>query len=368
MERGMLLRNLESKLKNVRWLDIDNSDEIDLAFNEDFLIQTLNGMVDTSWGRDILDYETIIKWLNNFTGQIYSQPYERILALILAVHMVYYNENDICHLVKLAHRKLLHIIMEREGIELRDVAESIVFLPLGTVSESGPFLSYYYRKENCLPTEFFVSSLEDTARMERVKNIVLMDDVSISGGQVDWYIKRMKKKSPFYEQILKEKNLYALFLMATITAKEKLKQHDVSLCTPIMMDQRSRCFDEDSSIYKIFDKNIRDTVRRHSENIARYYGCKLLVRQYIRNGEFQRILNKETDEDKITELVIQKVQNDALGYDNAQMLIAFEYNTPNNTLPIIWADDEQWSPLFKRYDKLYSRHVLGGMENENVYI
>ncbi|MDE6219810.1 MAG: hypothetical protein K2G51_05160, partial [Lachnospiraceae bacterium] len=172
----MVLKDLESKLKKVHWIDISNSEEIDLSLEEDFLIQTLNGMVDTSWGRDTLDYETITKWLDNFTGRIYSQKYERILALVLAVHMVYYNENDICHLVKLAHRKLLHIIMEREGIELADAVESMVFMPLGTVSESGPFLSYYYRKENCLPTEFFVGSLEDAARMERVENIVLVDD------------------------------------------------------------------------------------------------------------------------------------------------------------------------------------------------
>jgi hypothetical protein len=44
-----------------------------------------------------------------------------------------------------------------------------------------------------------------------------------------------------------------------------------------------------------------------------------------------------------------------LGYDDSQALIAFSYNTPNNTLPIIWASSNNekakgmnWNPLFER--------------------
>ena len=270
--------------------------------------------------------------------------------------MVYYNESDICHLVRLAYRKLLHEIMEQESIELAVATASMVFLPLGTVSESGPFLSYYFRKENSLPTEFFVSSLEMIDRMENVKNIILIDDVSISGGQADWYIREMKKKSPFFEKILNSKNVYALFLISTIAAKEKLKLHKINLCAPILMDKRSRCFHEESSIYKIFDKKIRDIVRDQSKAMVQHYGCPLIIRQYMRNGEFQRFLNgkRELDEKEMLEKIEQRVKEDALGYGDAQVLIAFEYNTPNNTLPIIWADDQQWNPLFKRYDKVYT--------------
>lgn len=366
---NMLLKDLEFKLNKVQWVNINFQEEVDLALEEDFLIQTLKDMADTSWGRDILDYDTIRKWLDNFTGQIYCEKYERILALVLAVHMVYYNEDAICHLVKLAYRKLLHEIMEQEKVSLGVAAESMVFLPLGTVSESGPFLSYYFRKENCLPTEFFVSSLEAIGKMKS-ENIILIDDVSISGGQVDWYIKEMKKKSLFFEEILSRTNVYALFLISTTVAKEKLKNHNVKLCAPILMDERSQCFAEESSIYKIFDISVRNTVRIQSKTIAQFYGCNLLIRQYMRNGEFQRMLNenKKLGEDKLLEKIIQKVKNDALGYNNAQALIAFEYNTPNNTLPIIWVDDQQWNPLFKRYDKLYSRQIIGGIENESIFI
>lgn len=366
----MELMELQLKLNKVEWVSIDTSEEVNLALQEDFLVQTLKDMADTSWGRDTLDFTTIEKWLSNFTGQIFSVEYERILALILAVHMVYYNENAICHLVKIAYRKLLHEIMEQENINLEDAAESMVFLPLGSVSESGPFLSYYFRKENCLPTKQFVSSLEAIDKTEQIRNIILIDDISISGGQVDWYIKEMKKRSTYFEEILISKNLYALFLVSTMRAKRKLQQHNVQLSTPILMDDRSRCFDKESSIYKIFDENIRDVVRLQSKAIAQHYGCGVLVRQYMRNGEFKRIMRmcKKLGEKEILENIIKKVQEDALGYNDAQVLIAFEYNTPNNTLPIIWADDQQWNPLFKRYDKLYSRQIIGGIKHDNIFI
>jgi hypothetical protein len=35
------------------------------------------------------------------------------------------------------------------------------------------------------------------------------------------------------------------------------------------------------------------------------------------------------------------------GYDNCQLLVAFETNIPNNTLPIFWSE-KNWKPLIKR--------------------
>jgi hypothetical protein len=48
-------------------------------------------------------------------------------------------------------------------------------------------------------------------------------------------------------------------------------------------------------------------------------------------------------------------KRDKLGYKDSQLLIGFNYNTPDNTLPIIWYDDDDisWNPVFKRYNKKY---------------
>ena len=34
------------------------------------------------------------------------------------------------------------------------------------------------------------------------------------------------------------------------------------------------------------------------------------------------------------------------------MLIVFQHNAPNNTLPIFWSTEDNWFPLFRRYNKV----------------
>ena len=47
-----------------------------------------------------------------------------------------------------------------------------------------------------------------------------------------------------------------------------------------------------------------------------------------------------------------------LGFDQAQSLFCFFYNTPDNTLPIFWCDRNGWKPLFKRYEKYSNRNEV----------
>ena len=210
---------------------------------------------------------------------------------------------------------------------------------------------------------FFVSSVNSIINSPNINNIVFLDDVSISGGQVSWYTKQLRKE-PIWKELFEEKNIYALFLLSTINAKRKLKEKGISLCAPILMDERSQCFKKESTIYKIFDDKVRDIIRLQSRYMAEVYGYRLLIKQYILNGELQRLL----DENKTVEEIREKLKKDALGYDDSEMLIAFEYNTPNNCLPIIWGESDNWSPLFKRNDKIYISQVVGGIKDETIYI
>ncbi|MCM1244093.1 MAG: hypothetical protein NC293_00430 [Roseburia sp.] len=361
----MVLEELFKYLKKEDVIEEEiDATPVDFGVEEEVLIQILKDTVDTSWGRGTLDRERIYAWLDNFIGLVFDKEYERKLALILAVHIVYYNEDDIRYLVKIAYRKLLHQIMTKERVSLEKAAESVVFYPLGSVSESGPFLSYYFRKENNLPVEFFANSIENVANSSNVRNIVLLDDVSISGSQVSWYLNQMKHREEIWNKIFQEKTLYALFLISTIKAQKELKNQKVHLCTPILMDERSECFREESAIYKMFDKGVRDKLRMQSKFMAEKYGYKLLLKQYSYNGEFQRLL----DLGKPAETIKKKLKKDALGYDDSEILTVFEYNTPNNSLPIIWVETDKWVPLFKRHDKLYTTQVVGGIKNDNKYI
>ena len=358
------VQELCEKLKNeVVWDETITKEIVDLEMEEEMLIQVLKDTVETSWGRDTLESKIVHEWLSNFQGNVFSREYERKLALLLAIHMVYYNESDICYLVKIAYRKLIHEIVVKDDVSVEEAIRSIIFYPLGSISESGPFLSYYFRKENNLSTDFFVGSENSILSSTSIKNIVFLDDVSISGGQLGRFLKKIRKET-IWTKLFEEKNFYALFLISTVKAKKCLKNDKIHLIAPILMDERSQCFKTESTIYKIFDKNIRDTIRLQSKHMTQVYGYNLLVRQYSLNGELQRLL----DSGKNVEEIMKKIKKDALGYDDSEALIAFEYNTPNNCLPIIWVENEEWKPLFKRNDKLYTSKVIGGIKNDTIYI
>lgn len=359
----MTVEELYEELGDIELNETIVEEPVELEMEEEMLIQVLKDMVETSWGRDTLERKTICDWLSNFKGVVFPEEYERKLALILAIHMVYYNENDICYLVKIAFRKLMHEIMIEEGNTIDEAIKSTIFFPLGSVSESGPFLSYYFRKENNLSIDFFVSSVDSIANSPNIHNIVFLDDVTISGGQLSRFIHNSKNKF-IWNKLFEEKKIYALFLISTINAKERLKDEKIHLCAPILMDKRSQCFKEESSIYKIFGEDIRDTIRLQSKYLSQVYGCKLLTDQYLVNGELQRLLDKG----KTIIQIKEKIRKDSLGYDDSQALIAFEYNTPNNCLPIIWVENENWIPLFRRSDKLYTSKVVGGIKDETIYI
>ena len=45
--------------------------------------------------------------------------------------------------------------------------------------------------------------------------------------------------------------------------------------------------------------------------------------------------------------------SDSLGFHDSRLLLSFEHNTPDNTLPAFWAkgDKVPWSPIFHRARK-----------------
>ena len=45
----------------------------------------------------------------------------------------------------------------------------------------------------------------------------------------------------------------------------------------------------------------------------------------------------------------------SLGYNDGQLAFGFFYNTPDNSLPIFWAENNDWYPIIKRYDKIYDK-------------
>jgi len=69
-------------------------------------------------------------------------------------------------------------------------------------------------------------------------------------------------------------------------------------------------------------------------------------------NERSRVFTSTAERDAALRLAIDhgsRLVNDApLGYGNCQATVVFESSCPNNSLPILWAESNSWTPLFKR--------------------
>ena len=63
-----------------------------------------------------------------------------------------------------------------------------------------------------------------------------------------------------------------------------------------------------------------------------------------------------------------KNEKNILGFDNSQALILFDHATPNNTLPILWMDSNNWTPLLSRYHTFRIKHQASNRETNNRWL
>ena len=82
------------------------------------------------------------------------------------------------------------------------------------------------------------------------------------------------------------------------------------------------------------------------------YKCFGDKSRYFNDGIHKRDLSLLGKDKAVREKIADEF---ALGFKNSQLLISMHHNTPDNTLPIIWFDEEEsiWIPIFKRYNKVY---------------
>lgn len=111
-------------------------------------------------------------------------------------------------------------------------------------------------------------------------------------------------------------------------------------------DKIIRCFPELSNKIFAADRFLNDNDRAFSFPSHIFKTNKELTRA----KHLCRTIGNSLLKSKFTDPVERKKH--VLGWDNDQALIAFEHNTPNNTLPIFWAkgtyNGKRWQPLFQR--------------------
>lgn len=249
--------------------------------------------------RNAVDTYNIMRWLENFKDE------DRTHALTVLENMEYRTVKDIYAIIQ----KHLSYLREQHP---RGV---VYMVPVRELGKSGSLIAYYANKINprYLGKRFvFVSADELHGKTIRSNSVLcLMDDFVGSGDTVKVFYADNKQ---LFDQFT---NKYA-FLIGYMPKGKAIMD---ALGLHILGDKHEPVFHKRGSVFG-YEPRMR-VIRE----FAYRYGKKLSPKR-------------------------KRTKQHPLGYANSQALIAFDYTTPNNTLPILWSaaknGNAPWYPLFPR--------------------
>lgn len=248
----------------------------------------------------------IIKWLNNF------EESEIKYAIDIASNLTVYTSYEIEEVIN----NSLNILFPT--LKPNDV---LIINPIGNFGKSGSMVTYFFQK-----TDFYRRHKNKVKMLPTVNNfkpennknyfLVLLDDFIGSGNSVKTYFESEIN-------LIKDKFEYISFI--GIAGMEQ----GIKLINPI--------FDK----IEIPKSNI---FKKAFSSEASYFG----YRNYTEHREFCFKYGKKLTSPKVRKDKTVKFIN-ALGYENSQALVSFSHGSPNNTLPIIWSNKNNWFPLIPRF-------------------
>lgn len=312
-------------------------------------IKDLNGVL---WeGR--LSHVKLEEWIGNFETEE-----EKDAALYLLSKFVFFNEKSIRMLLIALYRDLykypiIEKIRKDNGhtldeafikAEFKKERDKTLFACVGDTSESSSHLQYPFRQENKISKSLFVDyerngSLKIARTLTRC---VFIDDFCGTGEQVTTNME-VKDKITYLRKNYPSIKIFYYTLIATMKGMKNVEKSGLfdDVDSVYELDESFECFSPVARIFDddcIFDKN---TI----EKMCRKYGVKLMKHFII---EVQRATLTNSELDKVANF-------HSLGFCNCQLLIGMNHNVPDNTLPIIWYDENHalWKPIFKRANKIY---------------
>lgn len=300
---------------------------------------------------------TIQVWLSNF-----SDKDERDAALYLLSRCMYFNQASTRYLLKALFRDkyrtpILQEIRESKGGTMDEmVIESEFrvrlmrtrFLGVGNSAESGDHMLYFFRQENGLPVNPLFTNIDELLlKDEDIEHVVFIDDLCGSGNQIK-YDKKLKECIKMLRAKKKSPKISYMMLFGTITGIQRIrnlffKENGLKWFDEVEaemeLNESYKCFGDMSRYFKDEEK------KNKYKEMCLKYGMALIDK--IADRDFNDPL---TDEKRAA-----YIRSCALGYGDCQLLLSLQHNTPNNTLPIFWFEEEgeDWKPIFKRYNKIY---------------
>lgn len=324
--------------------------ELDIAQRDDWdsLRKRILVLNERAWdGR--LEWPTVERWLENFDGGSgVDVATERLHALYLLSQMMYFGGREIRVLLRALYADLvlvpiIQLARQRLGGSRDEhaVAQEAIqclfktrFLGVGNPSESGVHLLYYFRQENGLPKNLFLDAAnifsrstangksEVILRESAVERYIFLDDLCGSGETAEKYSEDLLPRILTADGNV-ELHYYSIF--ATSTGLDRVRKNSLFA---------TRC----GAVYEL------DGTYKTLSDVSRYLS--------VLPGTIDRdtLLRINSHYGNIV------CPGNAAGFEDGQLLLAFNHNTPDNTLPIIWRDQENGSPVpwnsaLKRYPK-----------------
>ena len=319
--------------------NMDIQDEIDKLQGK---IRVLNSTV---WQERGLKWKDYLMWINNFSQSEsnVSEQTQELIALHLLSKFLYFNNELIRKLLKSLYvdvfrTPLVHKIrrennntLERSFIEekFHEELSKTRFIGMGNPAESGYHLLYFFRQENRLNKKLFIhgheallqaSTRNGISDKHQCSRYVFIDDFCGTGKQAERYSKELV---PQIKSNHPDSNVWYCPLIATELGLEHVRENASfdTRKTVLTLDDTFKCFSDKSRYFR----KEQNQLKIDSKLLCEYYGNALV----------------KSDPDC----------GQPLGYDDSQLLISFHHNTPNNTLPIFWATEDGFTPIFHRYPK-----------------
>jgi hypothetical protein len=321
--------------------DFPKAIEVPTMFDEVSLRRKVKKLNEAVWERRVPG-QLLDDWLSAFSPNNQDGVNEQLQMLYLLSNFLYFGLFEIRHLLRvlfqdLCRRPLLTEIRRSrsDAVDLDQIDDSfdqaldrIRFLGIGNPSESGVHLLYYFRQENSLPSELFINYIDlpgfgGTAGhgAGSVDKYIFIDDLCATGDQAIEYSNRVVR--PLVQAHSKARvAYYPLFATSEAIERVRTQAYFNEVSCVVELDKSFKCFADESRFYS---GAIAPIDRLLARRICLYYGSILYPRH-------------------------------PLGYKQAELLLGFIHNTPDNTLPIFWTEPNEllpmWCPIFRRYQKM----------------
>lgn len=301
---------------------------------------------ETLWEHKV-SKQKIDDWLDNF------EENEKVQALFLLTQFIYFNQFQVKALLKAVYRDLFKykeiekIRMENNNTlnnelinnKFQEVLSKTRFVALGNVSESSSYLMYPFRQLNKLSDELFFTENDIAIRIEEVDHFVFIDDICGSGSQAIDYSSNVLPL--IHEHFPDAKTSYFILVSTKEGKKNIIDYTGYDYVDSILeLDNTYRCFDDESRVFENKDPLINvDLIK----DFSGAYGKTLM-----------KSISKQKDPDATEEELEEISEENKFGFSNGQLLIGFNHNTPDNTMPILWYNEDEinWTPIFERNNKI----------------